>query len=201
MCPVMRFLYLVFSFLSSFLFLFFLSFFLLNVDNGHCAVAVGYTSWRNMQSLSRSFHLSLSLSASLFLCLTLPVSHTKTHTIIPHRATKDTPTPSLTHTHPHHTQGIQWLPRTIDTWTHFYTWEISGPPHPHNPIRAARQNEDCKDTPPALPSRVLFQEEADSRIRTTFTGCRSHLQVQKRGHRKAQVMLYSVCLRELYFPQ
>ena len=155
-------------------------------------------------SLSRSslsLSLSLCLCLSVFLSLFLSLSHTHTLTITPHRATKDTPSPSLTHTHPHHTQGIQWLPRTVDTWTHFFTWEISCPPHPHNPIRAARQTEDCKDAPPALTSRVLSQEEADSRIRTAFTRCSCPLQVQKRGHREAQVMLHTVCLHELYFPQ
>ena len=155
-------------------------------------------------SLSRSslsLSLSLCLCLSVFLSLFLSLSHTHTLTITPHRATKDTPSPSLTHTQPHHTQGIQWLPRTVDTWTHFFTWEISCPPHPHNPIRAARQTEDGKDAPPALTSSVLSQEEADSRIRTAFTRCSCPLQVQKRGHREAQVMLHTVCLHELYFPQ
>ena len=98
----------LFSFFFSFLFfsLFFLSFsffFFLNVDNGHCAVAVGYTSWRNMQSLSHSFHLSLSLSASLCVCLSLSPTQNHTLTITPHRATKDMPTQaSRTHTHTTH---------------------------------------------------------------------------------------------------
>ena len=162
---------------------------------------MGIVQWHWDTPPGEIYNLSLTLSITpsptlhLSVCVSLSLSSTQNYTltITPRRATKDTPN-QASHTHAHHTQGMQWLPRTIDTWTQFFSWEISGPPHPHNPIRVARQTEDCKDAPPALPSRVLFQEKADSRIRTTFTGCQSHLQVQKRGHRKAQVMLYSVCV-------
>ena len=86
------------------------------------------------ETCSLSFILSITPSPSLhlFVCVCLSLSPTQNHTltITPHRATKDTPTPYLMHTHPHHTQGIQWLPRTVDTGTHFSPGKS---PVPHTP--------------------------------------------------------------------
>ena len=92
-------------------------------------------------STGKSTSLFLLLTFSVFLCVTIclyplslshypsvSLSHTSTHSHSHshtlHRVNKSPP-PSLLHSQPLHAQRIHWLPRSVESWTYFVTWESS----------------------------------------------------------------------------
>lgn len=116
-------------------------------------------------------------------------THTDTHkTTCPFRITPHYFT--LRHSPPPHTQ------------THYLNYkDMTMVMHIENPLFHHTSDPHSSGNPGSDGAPDYRQQETDSRIHTSLAQSARHLQVQKREHHEAQVMLYTVWLHDLSFSQ
>lgn len=150
--------------------------------------------------LSLCLCVCICLSVSVSLCLPHKSTHSQSHYMEPQKTPQ--PKTSCTQTRTTHTEHIGFL--VLQTQEHTLSpGKYACPQTPKSPARNPQSGrlsrlKIARGPPPALPARVFSQEETESRIRTTSL-CGWYfwrLQVQKRGHHEALVMLYT-CLPAL----